>query len=64
VVEEYAADHFYIQPTPRLSDAADDRPAFLAAQAAAKDHLGADAFWRPDAGIYRAPNFARPLAEA
>jgi hypothetical protein len=61
VVEEYAADHFYLQLTPRLSDVAGDRPAFLAARAAAKEHLGVDAFWRDLAGSYRAPRFVRPL---
>ena len=57
-VEEVAPGHWLVQLTERLADVVEDRAGFERVRAAAKVHLGADAFYSAERGLtgrYRTP---------
>lgn len=63
-VVELSPDVFYLQLTPRIEDVY-DQTRFNHHRDLAKEHLGIDAFWRPDGrpGDYRQPDFKLPGAD-
>jgi len=60
VVEELELGRWYIQLTPSLRDNVTDREAVVAARDAVMEHLGRDAFWRPEDGRPIYPREGRP----
>lgn len=59
-VEELDPGRWYLQLTPSLRDNVTDREKVVAAREAVLDHLGRDAFWRPELGQPIYPRHGRP----
>jgi hypothetical protein len=60
VVEELEPGRWYLQLTGSLEDNMTDRAAVVASRQAVMEHLGRDAFWRPELGQPIHPRHGRP----
>jgi hypothetical protein len=60
VVEELEPGRWYLQLTPSLMDNLSDRESVVSARWEIMDHLGRDAFWRPEYGRPIHPRQGRP----